>query len=59
MCQVMDLPHISLAGVFYGKAGREVKEEGIPQYLAINPLGVTAFSGTLERNLSEDTSVPW
>lgn len=55
----MDLPHISLAGVFYGKAGREVKEEGIPQYLAINPLGVTAFSGTLERNLSEDTSAPW
>lgn len=36
-----------------------MKEEVIPQYLIINPLGVTAFSGTLQRKLSEDTSVPW
>lgn len=48
--------YISLVGVFCGKAGRE---RDIPQYLVINPLGVTAFSGTLERKLSEDTSVPW
>lgn len=38
---------------------KQEKEEGISQYLVINPLGVTAFSGTLARKLSEDTSVPW
>lgn len=35
-----------------------MKEEGSSQYLVINPLGVTAFSGTPERKLSEDTCVP-
>lgn len=36
-----------------------MKEEGIPQYLVINPLGVTAFSGTLGRKLSGDTTISW
>lgn len=38
---------------------REVKEEGIPQYRAINPLGVTTFSRTMEKKMSEDTFVSW
>lgn len=34
-------------------------EEGISWCLITNPLGVTAFSGTRERKLSEDMSVSW
>lgn len=52
--------YTSRSGVFCEKVERKRwKGEGIAQYLVMNPLGVTAFSGTLERKLPEDTSVPW
>ena len=36
--------HSSLASVFYGRQV-EVKEEGVPRYPVVNPLGVSAFGG--------------